>query len=115
MAVLDLFPGTDLGFGPATEDGFYYDFRHPAPLPGGRPPADRGADEGDRRASGGPTAGCECDRAAAKARLAQVGYALKIPHVDEIPEEAISFYDSGAVHRHVRGAARPRHLVARRT
>src|SRR5688572_3784554 len=32
MAVLDLFPGTDLGFGPATEDGFYYDFKTPVPL-----------------------------------------------------------------------------------
>ncbi len=32
MAVLDLFPGTDLGFGPATEDGFYYDFLTPEPI-----------------------------------------------------------------------------------
>ena len=32
MAVLDLFPGTDLGFGPATEDGFYYDFKTPRPI-----------------------------------------------------------------------------------
>ena len=32
MAVLDLFPGTDLGFGPATDEGFYYDFKTPQTL-----------------------------------------------------------------------------------
>ena len=31
-AVLDLFPGTKLGIGPAINDGFYYDFQLPAPL-----------------------------------------------------------------------------------
>jgi threonyl-tRNA synthetase len=31
-AVLDLFPGTKLGIGPAVADGFYYDFEVPRPL-----------------------------------------------------------------------------------
>src|SRR5918994_5623838 len=31
-AVLDLFPGTKLGIGPAIEDGFYYDFDVERPL-----------------------------------------------------------------------------------
>ena len=31
-AVLDLFPGTQLGIGPAIEDGFYYDFKLDRPL-----------------------------------------------------------------------------------
>ncbi len=31
-AVLDLFPGTRLGIGPAIDDGFYYDFELPRPL-----------------------------------------------------------------------------------
>ncbi|MEO8229481.1 MAG: threonine--tRNA ligase [Chloroflexota bacterium] len=31
-AVIDLFPGTKLGIGPAIEDGFYYDFDLPRPL-----------------------------------------------------------------------------------
>ena len=31
-AVLDLFPGTKLGIGPAIADGFYYDFDLPRPL-----------------------------------------------------------------------------------
>ena len=95
MAVLELFPGTDLGFGPATEDGFYYDFKTPRPiteedLPKIEERMKAIAREGRlyRRA--------ELDRAAAKVRLHEVGYALKIPHVDEIPEDVISFYDSGA-------------------
>jgi threonyl-tRNA synthetase len=32
QAVLELFPGTKLGAGPATDDGFYYDFELPRPL-----------------------------------------------------------------------------------
>ena len=31
-AVLELFPGTHLGIGPATEDGFYYDFETAVPF-----------------------------------------------------------------------------------
>jgi threonyl-tRNA synthetase len=31
-AVMDLFPGTRLGIGPAIQDGFYYDFELPRPL-----------------------------------------------------------------------------------
>ena len=31
-AVLDLFPGTQLGIGPAIKDGFYYDFNLDRPL-----------------------------------------------------------------------------------
>ncbi len=93
MAVLDLFPGTDLGFGPATEDGFYYDFKPPQPLQ----EADLPRIEARMReiaAEKRPYARSECDKGAAKARLVQQGYALKLPHVDEIPDDAISFYDS---------------------
>ncbi|MFA5270687.1 MAG: threonine--tRNA ligase [Patescibacteria group bacterium] len=31
-AILNLYPGTQLGFGPATEDGFYYDFEFKKPI-----------------------------------------------------------------------------------
>ncbi len=31
-SVLDMFPGTQLGIGPVTQDGFYYDFLVPQPL-----------------------------------------------------------------------------------
>src|SRR4028118_1016241 len=45
-AVQNLFPGTQITFGPATDDGFYYDFA-PAPgrgpLPGADAPAVGGA------------------------------------------------------------------------
>jgi threonyl-tRNA synthetase len=46
-AVLDLFPGTRLGIGPAIADGFYYDFDLPRPLT----PDDLGAIEDRMRAS----------------------------------------------------------------
>jgi threonyl-tRNA synthetase len=95
MAVLELFPGTDLGFGPATEDGFYYDFKTPKPI------VEEDLPRIEERmksiaAEGRPFARVAMDRAAAKARLGEVGYALKVPHVDEIPEDVITFYDSGA-------------------
>ncbi|MCC7140096.1 MAG: threonine--tRNA ligase [Planctomycetes bacterium] len=94
MAVLDLHPGTDLGFGPATEDGFYYDFRPAQPFQeADLPRIEARMREIAREAR--PYARTECGKDAAKARLQRVGYALKLPHVDEIPEEAISFYDSG--------------------
>jgi threonyl-tRNA synthetase len=32
QAVLDLFPGTKFGFGPAIDEGFYYDFQLPRPI-----------------------------------------------------------------------------------
>jgi threonyl-tRNA synthetase len=95
MAVLDLFPGTDLGFGPATEDGFYYDFRTPAPLQ----ETDLARIEARMKEIAAEKRGYarqESTKAAAKERLKRVGYHLKLPHVDEIPEEVITFYDSGA-------------------
>ncbi len=46
-AVLDLFPGTKLGIGPAIADGFYYDFDLPRPLT----PEDLEAIEARMRAS----------------------------------------------------------------
>jgi threonyl-tRNA synthetase len=95
MAVLELFPGTDLGFGPATEDGFYYDFRTPEPLTEeDLPRIEERMHEIARQQR--PYRRVETDRPGAKERLAASGYALKVPHVDEIPEEVISFYDSGS-------------------
>src|SRR5205814_3287612 len=43
-----------------------------------------------------PYSRTECAKGDAEARLGRVGYVLKLPHVDEIPEDTISFYDSGA-------------------
>jgi threonyl-tRNA synthetase len=95
MAVLDLFPGTDLGFGPATEEGFFYDFRPSRPIQEEDLPRiqermkEIAAEKREYRRS-------ELDRPGAKRRLQQLGYSLKQPFVDEIPEDAISFYESGA-------------------
>lgn len=94
MAVLDLFPGTDLGFGPATEEGFYYDFRTPQALTEEDLPRIE-ARMKEIAAEARPYLRVALDRAGAKERLAGIGYALKIPHVDEIPEDEITFYDSG--------------------
>ena len=94
MAVLDLFPGSDLGFGPATEDGFYYDIKTAKPILEedlARIEARMKEIARERR----PYRRVVLDKPAAKRRLGEVGYALKVPHVDEIPEAEISFYDSG--------------------
>ncbi|MDA1194076.1 MAG: threonine--tRNA ligase [Planctomycetota bacterium] len=95
MAVLELFPGSDLGFGPATEDGFYYDFKTSRAL------TEEDLPKVEERmkaiaAEGRAYARVELDRARAKTRLSEVGYHLKVPHVDEIPSDVISFYDSGS-------------------
>ncbi|MCB9825879.1 MAG: threonine--tRNA ligase [Planctomycetes bacterium] len=95
MAVLDLFPGTDLGFGPATDEGFYYDFKTPQTLTEEDLPKIE-ARMKEIAAEGRPYARVALDRAGAKERLQGIGYELKIPHVDEIPEDEITFYDSGA-------------------
>jgi threonyl-tRNA synthetase len=95
MAVLDLFPGTDLGFGPPTDDGFYYDFKPPVPFQeGDLPRIEARMREIAKEAR--PYSRTECSKGDAKARLGRIGYVLKLPHIDEIPEESISFYDSGA-------------------
>jgi len=93
MAVLELFPGTDLGFGPATDDGFYYDFRTREPL------LEEDLPRIEQRmreiaAQKRPYARSAFTRQEAKDRLAKIGYVLKIDHVDEIPEDRITFYDS---------------------
>ena len=93
MAVLELFPGTDLGFGPATEEGFYYDFLTKEPLAeADLPRIEARMKEIAKQAR--PYTRVAYDRVGAKARLKEVGYELKIPHVDEIPEDEITFYDS---------------------
>ncbi len=95
MAVLDLFPGSDLGFGPATEDGFYYDFKTPTPI------LEEHLEKIEKRMKeivkeGRSYARVALDKEQAKVRLGEIGYELKIPHVDEIPEDEITFYDSGS-------------------
>ncbi len=94
MAVLELFPGTDLGFGPATDAGFYYDFKTPTAITEEDLPRIE-ARMVEIAKQGRSYARQELDKAAAKTRLGEVGYDLKVDHIDEIPGEVISFYDSG--------------------
>lgn len=95
MAVLDLFPGTDLGFGPATDDGFYYDFKTPEPITEeDLPRIQKRMVEIAKEQR--PFARSSFSREDAKQRLDGIGYHLKVPHVDEIPEDEITFYDSGS-------------------
>ena len=94
MAVLELFPGSDLGFGPATEDGFYYDFVTSEPLQEEDLPRIEARMKAIAKEAR-PYVRVGYDREGAKSRLKDVGFLLKIPHVDEIPEDEITFYDSG--------------------
>ena len=95
MAVCELFPGTDLGFGPATEDGFYYDFLTAEPLTEDDLPRIEARMKAIAQEAR-PFERQSLDREGAKARLEALGLALKIPHVDEIPEDEITFYDSAS-------------------
>jgi threonyl-tRNA synthetase len=94
MAVLELFPGTDLGFGPATDAGFYYDFKTPTPITEEDLPRIE-ARMVEIAKQGRAYARREFDKGSAKVRLGEVGYHLKVDHIDEIPSDVISFYDSG--------------------
>ena len=93
-AVLELFPGSKLGIGPAIRDGFYYDFDLPRALT----PADLEAIEERMRAqvtADLPFERTELDRPAALDQLAKEGQDYKVEIVRELPEEdarVVSFY-----------------------
>ncbi len=95
-AVQHLFPGTQITFGPATEDGFYYDF-----APATRPftEEDLPAIETEMRAIIGrnePIVREVWDRAEAAAMFADAGEAYKSQWVGELPAGAdITVYRSG--------------------
>ncbi|MFN3370549.1 MAG: threonine--tRNA ligase [Sphingomonadaceae bacterium] len=97
-AVQTLFPGTQITFGPATEDGFYYDL---APPPGRGPftEADLPAIEDAMRAiiaADKPLTREEWTRDALIARWEAEGETFKAEWARELPEgEALSVYWSG--------------------
>ena len=94
-AVQELYPGTQITFGPAIEDGFYYDFHRDEPFT----PDDfeaiekRMAEIVDRD----ETISREVwDRAAAVAHFEDVGETFKAEHVATLPaDEDISIYRQG--------------------
>ncbi|HYG47112.1 MAG TPA: threonine--tRNA ligase [Allosphingosinicella sp.] len=97
-AVQNLFPGTQITFGPATEDGFYYDF---APAPGRGPftEEDLPAIEEEMRrviARDAPLVREVWSRDDVRAYFEKQGEAFKAEWVMELPaDETITMYRSG--------------------
>ena len=98
-AVQNLFPGTQITFGPATDDGFYYDFAPPRrarPLHRGGSAGDRGGNAAHHRA---PTSrwSAKCGRREdVRALFEKHGERFKAEWVMELPEgEPITMYRSG--------------------
>jgi threonyl-tRNA synthetase len=102
-AVLDLFPGTKLGIGPAIKDGFYYDFDLPRPLV----PDDLAAIEARMRASVAadhPFVRREWDPDEGRAFLESRGQGYKVEILDDLrtaaklrgePPPAVTTYTHG--------------------
>jgi threonyl-tRNA synthetase len=92
-AVRQLFPHAAIGFGPAIEDGFYYDFEVPRPFT----PEDLAAIEEKMRevaAADHPFVREEVDRTEAKRRFADDP--LKLERIDDLgQDETISVYTDG--------------------
>jgi threonyl-tRNA synthetase len=97
-AVQNLFPGTQITFGPATEDGFYYDFA-PAPGRGQFTEEDLPAIEEEMRriiAADRPLAREVWSREQVRAFFEKSGEAFKAEWVMELPEgEPITMYRTG--------------------
>ncbi len=103
-AVLDLFPGAQLGIGPAIDNGFYYDFELPRPLT----PDDLAAIETRMAASvaaAHPFVRREMPFAEARAAAAGSGQTYKVEILDDLAARAAaaseavpvtSFYEHGS-------------------
>jgi threonyl-tRNA synthetase len=97
-AVQNLFPGTQITFGPATEDGFYYDFA-PAPGRGAFTEEDLPAIEEEMRrviAADKPLVRQVWDRERVRQFFIDHGETFKAEWVMELPEgEPITMYKTG--------------------
>ena len=97
-AVQNLFPGTQITFGPATDDGFYYDFA-PAPGRGMFTEEELPTIEAEMRrviARDEPLVREEWDREDVRAFFQKQGETFKADWVMELPQgEAITMYRSG--------------------
>src|SRR3954469_12515484 len=110
-AVMDLFPGTKLGIGPAIADGFYYDFQLPRPVT----PADLDAIEARMAESvkaDHPFVRVELPFDEARARVGGDGQDFKVEILDDLRTKAAAaseqppattFYEHGAFHDLCRG------------
>jgi threonyl-tRNA synthetase len=103
-AVMDLFPGTKLGIGPAIREGFYYDFELPRPLT----PEDLAAIETRMAASVAadhPFERREWDPDEGRAYLSEAGQTYKVEILDDLrtaaaahgePPPTVSTYQHGS-------------------
>jgi threonyl-tRNA synthetase len=105
-AVVELFPETKLGIGPAIKDGFYYDFDLPRPLT----PGDLEQIEAKMREQQAANLAFErsqdLPRADAIALLGERGQPFKVEIVEDLPESegpTVSFYRHGSFEDLCRG------------
>jgi len=93
-AVLDLFPGTQVGIGPAVENSFYYDFLRDTPFT----PQDLKDIENRMRELAGqniPIRKIVQEKAAALRQFQEMGQALKVELIEEKGGENVSCYAQG--------------------
>ncbi|MCC6418090.1 MAG: threonine--tRNA ligase [Gemmataceae bacterium] len=95
-AVMRLFPGTQLAFGPAIENGFYYDIDSPTPI---REEDFPRIEEEMRRIvkEAEPFERFERSRDEARTLVADLGQGYKVEHIDGTlrDEQRLSFYRQG--------------------
>ncbi len=94
-AVLDLYPGTKTGIGPAVETGFYYDFLRDEPFTPERPRGDRKADEGDRPARTSPIERRVLAKDEAIRLFEEKGQPLKVELIREKGDATVTVYGQG--------------------
>ena len=93
-AVLELFPGTQVGIGPAIENGFYYDFLRETPFT----PQDLETIEKKMRELAGrdiPIQKIMHDKSAAVEKFQKLGQSLKVELIEEKGGERVSCYAQG--------------------
>lgn len=94
QAVMRLFPGTRLDIGPATADGFYYDFDLPKAITDEDLP--RIEDEMRRIVREDiPIVRTELARPEAIARMERAGQSYKAERLKELPDGTVSIYEQG--------------------
>ncbi len=93
-AVASLFPGARLGIGPATSEGFYYDFELSRPLTS----EDLPAIEGEMKrivAAGRPFVREEVEKTQARRIFESQPYKLEL--IDDLPDESLTIYRQGSL------------------